>query len=62
MSFTDFFLGTLTLIFITLKLAGVGIIASWSWILVLSPIWFPVVAFIVLGFLVGLFLHFKEKF
>lgn len=35
------FAGLLTLIFIALKLAGVGSVASWSWWWVLSPLWIP---------------------
>lgn len=35
------FLGLLTLIFIALKLAGVGVVAQWSWWWVLSPFWIP---------------------
>ena len=31
--------GVLTLIFITLKLAEVGVVAKWSWLWVLSPLW-----------------------
>ncbi len=31
----------LGLVFITLKLAGIGVVASWSWWWVLSPIWIP---------------------
>lgn len=34
-------LGILGLIFITLKLAGIGVVSSWSWIWVLSPFWIP---------------------
>lgn len=35
--------GVLTLIFITLKLAEVGVVAEWSWLWVLSPLWIPAV-------------------
>lgn len=36
------FLGYLALIFIGLKLAQVGVVASWSWVWVLAPLWaFP---------------------
>lgn len=43
------FLGILALIFISLKLAGVGVVATWSWWLVLSPLWIPwVIALFVL--------------
>lgn len=29
----------LTLIFVALKLAGIGVVATWSWVWVLSPLW-----------------------
>ncbi|NYT67959.1 transmembrane Fragile-X-F family protein [Pusillimonas noertemannii] len=35
------FLGLLALILIGLKLAGLGMVADWSWWVVLSPIWMP---------------------
>lgn len=41
------FLGVLFLIFLTLKLAEVGVVATWSWWWVTSPIWTPVGLFIV---------------
>ena len=41
--------GILGLIFVTLKLCGIGIIASWSWLWVLSPFWIPLI--FVLGIL-----------
>jgi hypothetical protein len=40
-------LGILGLIFITLKLAEIGVVATWSWWWVLSPFWIPLA--IVLG-------------
>lgn len=43
-------LGILGLIFVTLKLAGIGVVATWSWFWVLSPFWIP------LTFVLGLFL------
>lgn len=42
--------GILGLIFVTLKLAGIGAVASWSWWWVLAPFWVPVALF--LGILV----------
>lgn len=48
------FLGLLTLIFIGLKLAEVGIVAGWSWWAVLSPMWIPALAGIVLFTLIML--------
>ena len=35
------FFPILAIIFITLKLAGVGTVAAWSWLWVLSPLWIP---------------------
>jgi hypothetical protein len=36
-------LGTiLCLIFLTLKLGGWGVVATWSWWWVFSPIWIPI--------------------
>lgn len=34
--------GILGLIFITLKLAEIGTVATWGWIWVLSPFWLPI--------------------
>lgn len=33
--------GILGLIFVTLKLAEIGAVATWSWLWVLSPFWLP---------------------
>lgn len=35
--------GVLFLIFLTLKLAEIGEVASWSWWWVTSPLWLPIV-------------------
>lgn len=45
------FLGVLALIFITLKLLGV---ITWSWMLVLAPIWIP--AFLILVVILIIFI------
>ena len=42
-------LGILGLIFVTLKLAEIGVVATWSWWAVLSPFWVPLV---ILGFII----------
>lgn len=34
--------GILGVIFITLKLAEIGTVATWGWIWVLSPFWVPI--------------------
>lgn len=50
------FLSLLGLVFITLKLVGV---ISWSWWLVLLPIWGPfalALVLLIIGFVIGLFL------
>lgn len=44
------FLGILALSFISLKLAGVGVVATWSWWLVLSPLWIPWTIFLFILF------------
>lgn len=49
------FLGLLALIFIGLKLAEVGAVASWSWWWVLAPLWGPLALFVILLALVFLF-------
>jgi hypothetical protein len=36
----------LTLIFLTLKLAGLGVVADWSWWWVFSPIWITALSII----------------
>lgn len=46
------FLGLLAIVFIGLKLAGVGVVASWSWWWVLAPLWVvPVFLFSLAGVL-----------
>lgn len=42
-------LGILGLIFVTLKLAGIGVVSTWSWWWVLSPFWLPI------GVVLGIF-------
>lgn len=52
---TSLGLGTiLFLIFLTLKLADVGVVATWSWWWVFSPIWIPVAIIFIAVFIVGL--------
>lgn len=50
--------GLLTLIFVLAKVFGIGPIAAWSWIWVLSPLWIGfaiVVGFLaVIGIIIGL--------
>ncbi len=54
-------LGTiLFLIFLTLKLSGLGVVATWSWWWVFSPIWIPVILLIVAAIIIGLIEIFKK--
>lgn len=41
--------GIWALSLIVMKLAEIGVVASWSWWIVLSPLWGPVVLVIVLA-------------
>lgn len=52
----------LAAIFITLKLSGIGIVATWSWWAVLSPIWAPIVFAVVFVILVCSFVYIADKF
>ena len=49
--------GGVFLIFLTLKLAGIGPVAAWSWLWVFSPLWIPMsivlTAAIVFAIIVG---------
>ena len=40
------FFGLLTIVFITLKLTG---FINWSWVWVLSPLWFPIIILLGIG-------------
>jgi len=57
-NYTLGFFELLAIIFITLKLAGIG----WSWWAVLSPIWAPIVFAVVFVILVFLFVYIADKF
>ena len=51
-------LGLLGLVFITLKLAEIGVVATWSWLWVTSPFWLPIASvlgwFVIFGAVYGL--------
>jgi hypothetical protein len=41
-------LGTIIfLIFLTLKLGGWGVVATWSWLWIFSPLWIPLVIYLI---------------
>jgi hypothetical protein len=46
--------GILGLIFVTLKLAEIGAVATWSWIWVLSPFWLPLAVVLSIAAVIGL--------
>jgi hypothetical protein len=52
---TGFGIGTvLFLIFLTLKLVGIGQVATWSWWWVTSPLWIPLALAVAVLSVVGL--------
>ena len=56
-------LGTiLFLIFLTLKLGGWGVVATWSWWWVTSPLWIPLVLIVGVVIIVGLATYITDKY
>ena len=58
----------LTILFVGLKLGNVGVVATWSWLWVLSPLWIPicvaiviVIIIIIIASIVHLFANRKMK-
>lgn len=49
------FAGLLTILFIGLKLGGVGAVATWSWWWVLSPLWIGLALWLAVVFLIFFF-------
>lgn len=49
-------------IFLFLKLAGIGICATWSWWAVFSPLWVPFIAWVMLFILICVFRACVEVF
>jgi fatty acid desaturase len=55
-------LGTiLFLIFLTLKLAGLGVVATWSWWWVFSPILIPIAGLLVVFIIIGIVTYIESK-
>ena len=52
----------LFLIFLTLKLAGIGEVATWSWWWVTSPLWIPLVLVVGVGIIIGLAAYIADKY
>ena len=55
-------LGILGLIFVTLKLAEIGVVATWSWWAVLSPFWIPLAVVLGIFAVVGIGMVFAAMF
>ena len=55
-------LGILGLIFVTLKLAEIGVVATWSWWAVLSPFWVPLAIVLGIFAVVGVGMVFAAMF
>lgn len=55
------FCGLLAIVFIALKLAGIGVVATWSWWWVLSPLWIPSALVIVFLFVILLLVALGQR-
>ena len=55
------FCGLLAIVFIALKLAGIGAVATWSWWWVLSPLWIPVVLVLAIAVIILMLAMFVEQ-
>ena len=55
-------LGILGLIFVTLKLAEIGVVVTWSWWWVLSPFWIPLAIVLGIFAVVGVGMVFAAMF
>ena len=51
----------LFLIFLTLKLAGLGVVATWSWWWVFSPILIPIAALLIIFIIIGIATYIDSK-
>ena len=57
------FCGMLAIVFITLKLAQIGPVATWSWWWVLSPLWIPFTFLLVImfiGIMIGIIFNYLK--
>ena len=52
----------LFLIFLVLKLAGIGQVATWSWWWVTSPLWIPIVLVVAILAVVGIIYGIAKMF
>jgi len=55
------FSSILFLIFLILKLTGLGMVATWSWWWVFSPILIPLAIILILFFIIGIITYIGSK-
>lgn len=55
------FISILALMLIFLKLANIGTVATWNWVLVLAPLWIPIAMSIFIIVSVYIVLWFNSK-
>lgn len=55
------FCGLLAIVFIALKLARIGAVATWSWWWVLSPLWIPFALVLVIAILAAICIAASER-
>jgi len=55
------FSSILFLIFLILKLTGLGMVATWSWWWVFSPILIPLAIILILFFIIGIITYIDSK-
>jgi hypothetical protein len=51
----------LFLIFLTLKLTGLGVVATWSWWWVFSPILIPLASLLVIFIIIGIVTYINNR-
>lgn len=52
--------GLVFIVFLILKLGGWGIVATWSWWWVTSPLWLPLAVVVVIAIIVGIIAAFAQ--
>lgn len=56
-----YILPAMFLIFLTLKLAEIGVVATWSWWAVTAPLWVPLILIGILGIVLLMMLAIKAS-
>jgi hypothetical protein len=55
------FISIFALMLIFLKLANIGVVATWDWVLVLAPLWIPIVMSTFIVVFIYIVLWFNSK-